>query len=123
MTRQEFITLVVEPRLDHCREVLEAKGGEYARNNDSAYNFKRAAAIRGVNVFTALDGMFNKHLVSMLDIMDDAKNGIMPSDALLNAKITDVINYLLLFEALVFEIDPANASTDAPDAPGSDERQ
>jgi hypothetical protein len=103
MTRGEFISKVVEPRMAHCKVVLEAKGQEYVREGDNAYNFKRAAAIRGVNVFTALDGMFNKHLVSMLDLMDGAKEGNLPEPKMLDAKVTDLINYVLLWEGLVYE--------------------
>jgi hypothetical protein len=104
MTTKDFITFVVKPRLDDCINLLEGeKDVEYSRNNDKFYNFKRTGQIRNISTITALDGMFNKHLVSVIDMIDDAKAGILPSQKLINDKITDTINYLLLFEGIVNE--------------------
>lgn len=104
MTTKDFIDYVVKPRLDTCIDLLAGeKDIEYSRNNDKFYNFKRVGQIRNISTIAALDGMFNKHLISVIDMIDDAKAGILPSQKLINDKVTDTINYLLLFEGITNE--------------------
>jgi hypothetical protein len=104
MKTKDFLEKVVEPRLAYCKEILcVTKDAEYTKDNDKFYNFKRTAEVRRINKYQALDGMYNKHLISMIDIIDEAKKGCLPSKELLREKITDNINYLLLFEGMVDE--------------------
>jgi len=103
MTDQEFMDKIVHPRLKHCADLLESKNVEYGNDEDRFHNFKRTGIIRNVTPIHALSGMFNKHLVSLIDMLDHAAEGILPTETLIDDKISDVINYLLLFEGLVID--------------------
>jgi hypothetical protein len=103
MEIEQFNELVDE-RFGKCRETLCTKSEEYARNNDKLHNFKRAGDIGGTSPEKALVGMMVKHVVSLLDIVDDIEYiGTTPTDAVLSEKVGDTINYLLLLEALIRE--------------------
>jgi len=102
MTPERF-KMLVEGRLDHCLEVLTAKGHEYSRDGDRLHNFKTAARKRGVAPEEALLGMMVKHEVSIEDIARDAGRGVYASKDVLAEKIGDAINYLLLLEGLLVE--------------------
>jgi len=104
MRTDDFIKKVVNPRLKVCVSLMEGeKDAEYSRNGDKFHNFKETARLRDIGVFDAWDGMMNKHLTSVLDLVKDAKCGVYIDPSVLSAKITDLINYLLLFEGLVVE--------------------
>lgn len=95
---------VVEHRLSECKRILIEKAKEYAKGDDDRmHNFNRAAQITGECREKALFGFFLKHLVSVMDIVDDMnKNSqYVPSRALTEEKIGDAINYLLLLEASI----------------------
>jgi hypothetical protein len=78
---------------------LASKAEEYAKG-DRLYNFKRAALILDTTPEKALAGMIVKHLVSVLDLIE----GTLPAtEAMLNDKIGDTINYLVLLKALLIE--------------------
>lgn len=100
MTEEKFDTLISE-RLAYCRNLLAAKGGEYATDHDRLHNFRRAAAIQRITPERALIGMWSKHLVSILDMIDRMDEGDIPPETLVAEKFTDAINYLLLLEAMI----------------------
>jgi len=103
MRRDDFLDFASK-RLDKCFDVLAAKGKEYDRNDDAFHNFYRGGELLGVEPELALVGMFNKHIISILDIVDDVEQeGIFPDAEILNEKITDAINYLLLLNGLILE--------------------
>ena len=80
------------------------KNTEYSRNDDKLHNFKRAGALLGVTPHEALVGMWSKHLISILDIVNDyAETGKIPSSSAIDEKFTDAINYLHLLEGLFRE--------------------
>jgi hypothetical protein len=103
MTNEEFMWKIVHPRLKHCIDLLDNKNEEYAKDDDRFHNFKKTGIVRNIFPIAALDGMFNKHLISLIDMLDNAAHGILPTQKLIDDKISDVINYLLLFEGLVKE--------------------
>ena len=86
-----------------CKKTLIAKGGEYSRNGDRLWNFKRAARFNNNTPIEALWGMALKHLVSIDDIIDKTKMNEFPSDEVLDEKIGDMINYLILAKAIIIE--------------------
>lgn len=90
-----------------CKEALDLmeqhKGPEYQRGKDRLSNFKRAAAIQEIAPEQALIGMWVKHLVSLLDLVDDLAQGRKISLVQFREKLTDSINYHLLLEGLVVE--------------------
>jgi hypothetical protein len=101
MTNEDFEVLL-DQRLIAMKETLGSKGQEYGRG-DRLHNFKMAGRKRGITPEQALMGMKVKHDVSVDDIVDDIDRGILPSEALLNEKIGDSVNYMVLLEALVKE--------------------
>ena len=90
---------VVDRRLRRVQNVLRAKAKENA-NGERLYNFKRAATILGTTPERALAGMFMKHLVSVLDLIEGSTE---PTSAMVDEKIGDAINYLILLEAIFKE--------------------
>ena len=90
---------IVEQRIEAIRSVLGSKAKEYAIG-DRLYNFKRAAEILRCTPQKALAGMFMKHLVSVLDLIEGS---VEPTEYLVNEKIGDAINYLILLEAILKE--------------------
>ena len=78
-------------------EVLAGKAAEYASDTDRLKNFKVAAALQEITPEQALMGMWSKHVVSVVDLI---KKGKRPPQAMIDEKIGDTINYLVLLEAL-----------------------
>lgn len=96
---------ILEERIVKIKATLGNKGREYASNTDRLHNFKMAAKLTSHHLTseTALLGMMRKHLVSMIDMVDDTQRGIYPSPMLVDEKLGDVINYTILLEALFTE--------------------
>lgn len=90
---------ILDSRLDGIENVLANKATEYA-TEDRLYNFKVAAKIQNTTVAKALWGMANKHLVSVIDLVEGR---LKPTDYLVSEKIGDMINYLILLEAVLRE--------------------
>jgi len=94
---------VLTDRLIAIKAVLGKKAGEYARGDDRLHNFKRVAAVKGCTAADACIDGFCKHLVSILDMVDDLGKGTKNPVALWDEKIGDAINYLILLEAIIKE--------------------
>lgn len=108
---------LLERRIALTRKVLKEKSDAYSTKKDKLYNFKRAAEILRTTPEDALVGMWTKHLVSVLDIVskitkENKKVGlnyvvspfhIEMDEELIDEKIGDAINYLILLEALIQE--------------------
>ena len=89
-------------RFDACRQTLSRKSDEYASDEDSLHNFRRAGDVLGCSPARALVGMMAKHFVSILDIVDLVDRGsAVVNEEQLDEKITDAICYLVLLEALL----------------------
>ena len=99
MKREEF-TNRVEKRIDLIRQTLLTKHKEYAKDDNVFRNFDDAAgglSLHGTSS-EVLWSYMTKHLVSIKDIVADKK----PVDtAVVSEKIGDVINYLILLEAML----------------------
>jgi hypothetical protein len=92
---------MIESRFKKTRAVLAMKNAEYADGqDDKLYNFKRAAGITGESVEKALGGMMLKHEVSIWDIIEK-KRPFTPE--MIDEKFGDMINYLILLEAIITE--------------------
>ena len=94
---------IVAARMDWCEQTLLAKGEEYSREGDRLWNFKSAGRKRNKHPAEALLDMKVKHDVSVDDIVDDLKRGIVPPKEFIAEKIGDSIDYLLLLEGLIEE--------------------
>lgn len=90
---------IVDSRVRKIVSTLASKGEEYA-SEDRLYNFKCAASITNTSPEQALLGMLSKHLVSVLDLISGKLEN---TGAMVNEKIGDSINYLILLEALLTE--------------------
>lgn len=94
---------ILEYRLDKTRRVLASKAEEYASCDDRMHNFRRAAALQGTTPALALVGMWSKHVVSVLDLArKQAAGGLVPREVI-DEKVGDAVNYLILLEALLKE--------------------
>lgn len=100
MTPQEFDELVTE-RINKIKNTLQSKGKGYAFNNDRLHNFKVAGQLADSSPEQALWGMAMKHLVSVTDLINGRLENTRHN---LDEKIGDMINYLILLEALFEDI-------------------
>lgn len=101
MNAIEFNKLL-NKRIELTRKVLEEKNAEYANDADKCHNFKRAGKMLGQEPEQALIGMWTKHIISILDIVNTIDTQKVSKD-MLEEKIGDAINYLILLEALIKE--------------------
>ncbi len=88
--------------IGQCRATLLTKAKEYARG-DRLHNFKKAAGLSGWTPEKVCFGFMMKHLVSVADIVNDLDGGTRASSAMLDEKVGDAINYLILLRALFHE--------------------
>src|SRR5690625_6585903 len=93
MTELEF-TKHVEYCKRRIDRVFFEKNREYNRENNPFHSFDRAASVSGQRPEEALFGFWLKHIVSILDILDDVEAGKWPKVELLAEKTSDNINYL-----------------------------
>ena len=98
---------ILQNRLKKIESILSAKAQEYAKG-DRLYNFKRASEIQRCSPERALLGMMMKHLVSVIDLVEAREQGHLPGIGLIDEKIGDSINYLILLEAMLKEGDMNN---------------
>lgn len=100
MTPARFDELL-ERRLGLIKKVLKEKAKFYASTEDRLYNFKAAACMAGDSSSEeALWGMLCKHLVSVYDLVTHRR---ICKQEVIDGKIGDSINYLILLEALFTE--------------------
>ena len=93
---------IVEHRIEQIRTVLTQKAMEYATDQDRWHNFNRAGEILGISPERALVGMMAKHFVSVLDLVTWAETCPEKlNDAIIDEKIGNNCNYLLLLEGLL----------------------
>ena len=95
---------VIEARLAKIKETLQQKASEYSSNEDRFHNFKVAGRRADTTPERALMGMMAKHEVSVQDLVKWVETGDAKlSIDMVNEKIGDNINYLILLEGLLKE--------------------
>ena len=92
---------IVERRLRLTEDVLDFKGEEYAREN-RFHNFIAASCMLGCSPEKALLGMWSKHVVSIIDMVNDLPTAPRSAEYI-EEKIGDAINYLILLEGMLKE--------------------
>jgi hypothetical protein len=97
----EHFDQILEDRIRKIRLSLLIKGKEYRRNNDPLHNFNRGSKLSGQSREKVLWGFALKHHVSFLDMLDDMDKGKFPKTEIVDEKIGDLINYLILCEASI----------------------
>jgi len=108
---------LLDRRIERTLATLATKGDEYGQQ-DRLHNFKLAAKINQVPPVEAAWGMASKHLVSVLDLIYGRQEA---TQANIDEKIGDLINYLILIEALFTEQMPMRVEkldTPLPPLPG-----
>lgn len=113
MTLDEF-DAVVERRLTKIRQTLVVKGREYSRNGDRLSNFANGAALLRCTPERALLGYAAKQMVSVVDFVRDLDAGMERTEAEWDEKLGDVINYLVLLEAVVVDRRNGNPPVKVP---------
>ena len=102
MNHETFCNLAAK-RFQACHDILAAKSAEYSRSGDKLHNFRRASALLGCSPERALVGMMAKHIMSVLDLVNDIEAEGLPKADLVSEKIGDLVNYSVLLEALITE--------------------
>lgn len=90
-------------RFEKMQRLMGSKASEYASDKDRLHNFKRAGALLECSPERALIGMLTKHIVSVLDIVDNVDVGQKVKAEFWEEKIGDVMNYCHLLDALMHE--------------------
>jgi hypothetical protein len=99
MTKDRF-NLIANRRINVCREILADRADIYSDYSDRLSNFKAAGFLQQTTSFTALGGMLAKHVVALFDFI---RAPVIVPPSQWEEKITDIINYCLLLEALLVE--------------------
>ncbi len=102
MKSSDFYALV-DRRCELTRNILIEKGKEYSTDADKLHNFKQAASIEGCSVGNALRGMLLKHWTSVKDMVEAMDKGAKYPESVIDEKIGDSVNYLILLEAVLKE--------------------
>jgi hypothetical protein len=100
MKEKEF-EQILQQRLKKIEETLGNKAKEYAAEGDKLHNFNVGARMTGQIRERVLWGFALKHYISFMDILDDMELGKLPSEGMVDEKIGDLINYLVLVEASI----------------------
>lgn len=102
MTEFEFDQMVNDT-CDSIKKTLVQKGKEYRRNKNVFHNFEEAARKKQVSREFALDFMALKHEISIDDMTKDLDKGILPTEAMIEEKFGDAINYLIIKKAMFLD--------------------
>ena len=105
MTRKQFVQDVVQRRVQLIKDVLQSKNEEYAGQDDVFKAFTESLPLSFHDTKQAVAWEFMvKHLQSIKLIIEErAKKGKIPDEKLLEEKIGDAINYLILIEGMFKE--------------------
>lgn len=94
----EAFDIVVGARCCKIKEVLASKAKEYATERSRFHNFEVAARILDTTPEKALMGMLIKHFVSVMDLVEAPESA---TEDMINEKIGDSVNYLILLEGML----------------------
>ena len=105
MTRKQFVEDVVQRRVQLIKAVLETKNSEYADKDDVFKAFTESIPLSFHDTKQAVAWEFMvKHLQSIKMIIEaKASTGHIPDEKLIEEKIGDAINYLILIEGMFKE--------------------
>lgn len=96
--------LVRGARCKKIEVILGSKAKEYATDTDRYHNFRVAARMANTTPEKALKGMMLKHEVSVNDLIEWSESAPERiTEELIDEKIGDNINYLILLEGLLRE--------------------
>lgn len=98
MTPEKFETILKE-RLKKIEDILASKADEYG-SVDRLHNFKVAGRLNHESPLVSAWGMATKHLVCIVDMV---KGDSLITPYMVEEKFGDMINYLILMEAICIE--------------------
>lgn len=98
--KNEDFEEILNNRIDEIRATLNNKAKEYASDIDRLYNFKESARLQQVTVKRAAFGIMSKQLVCVEDMIKSDKQF---DNSYIDEKVGDLINYLILLEAILKE--------------------
>ena len=102
MEHQKF-NEVLEARINSMRQILSTKAGEYATDVDRLANFKDGAEATKSTPEKFLWNLVTKHMIATRDFIFEIDDGDVRSMEYWDEKLGDIINYMVLLEALVDE--------------------
>lgn len=97
---QEFED-VINRRIELIKEILASKAEEYSTDTDRFQNFNEGASLTKQSPERTLWGYAAKHFVSILKMLDDIDKNIPLKEEVVDEKLGDSINYLILLEGLM----------------------
>lgn len=105
----DYLKKNLDNRITKVTDLLSKKTQEYAKPEDVFHNFNAVAELlasyENETPCGSLVGMYKKHAISMIDIVAKYEtNGTLPTKELLQEKMSDTINYNLLFWMMMEEI-------------------
>ncbi len=100
--RTEEFGKIVRERLKKTEDTLILKAAEYARG-DRLSNFKQIAHLLGVTPEKALVGLVAKHIVALVDFVNDIDKGVVQEYPKWDEKIGDINAYMILLDAMIQE--------------------
>ena len=105
MTPEDFSKKIVDKRISLIKETLTKKGAEYNTSQDRFSHFDKSTEISIHNTKHAVTWEFMvKHIQSIKDMIEaHEKFKTLPSTDMLEEKIGDAINYLILLEGMFKE--------------------
>jgi len=98
--KHEELVKFIEERVNKCKEVISKKGLEYGTNYNVLKNFFYTGMFLGENPEKVAFMYMLKHFESLKSIIYDGK---ITTDEVYEEKITDLLNYLFIIDALIKE--------------------
>ena len=94
---------VIKNRIINIQHVLDIKGAEYttSSNSDRLSNFKDISIFNNTPITDVLWSLSSKHLWSVINLVKHPRGR---EKCFISEKIGDLINYLILLEAMLYEI-------------------
>lgn len=85
--------------LDRVKELLTVKALEYIRNDNPFHNFERGSDLLQLSRESVICSYMTKHIISIMDLVDDSDEQKIISEELIDEKINDTIAYLIILKA------------------------
>lgn len=94
-----------------CKEILDLSAGtlmrktkEYATDTDVLANFYQPTSMMGISPAEVCMMYQMKHICSVSKIAKESSSGVLPSKEILQEKCQDMINYTILFYAIMSKL-------------------
>lgn len=100
--------MVAEGVFNGCKDILLSKGKAYSGEDDVLSNFKLNAERLNLTKYQVWAIYFNKHIDSILNAIKVSPASPVDESEGLSGRITDVINYAVILQALLIEDIPSN---------------